>query len=148
MLNKSLKSKRKGYAITLEVIMTLALIAMMLEVTTWLMSTMNAQRYMNTVVTSTTAQIAKWGGTDSKAYEANGMTYNIIENSQRELDNIVPESFDATISGGPSVISENNSKVYSKVSWNYPTVFGISIGSRQDVRIEMESIMRPGELLN
>lgn len=142
---KQLKQKRKGYAITLEVIFTVMIISAMFNSTAYILTTLNTQRYMNTILTSTTIQVAKWGGTSSKAYEANGMKYDPIQNAQKELDRTA-SMFKPKISGEPKKVTTGNTKVSVSLRWRYPGLFFIDPIDKT-LTLKMESIMRPGDLL-
>lgn len=145
-LNQNLRNKRKGYAITLEVLITVLAIVTIINATTYIIATFNTQRYMDTVLTSTITQIAKWGGTNSNAYKANNMDYDVIKNAQDELDRKVAPMFNAKIKGGPEKINRNNTKVYVQMTWRYPGIFNYG-NIPSNIKIEMDSIMRPGDLL-
>lgn len=140
-----MRRKRKGYAITIEVIFTLSLIAMMTNVTIYILTSYNTVRYMDTVMTSTTVQIAKWGGTQSNAYLANDMDYDVISNARHEL-NKTASFMSPSINGGPNKVTKGNSKVWVEMTWTQPSILMLPAIQKKN-RLEMESIMRPGNLL-
>lgn len=96
-------------------------------------------------MTSTVVQVAKWGGTSSNAYLANDMNYDVITNAQLELDKTAP-FMSPTIYGGPAKITRENSRVWVEMRWSQPSILFLPVIERSK-RIEMDSIMRPGDLL-
>lgn len=139
-----LMMRRRGFAMTIEVIFTLMTIALMVNASIYMMSMFNSHRYMHTVATATATQIAKWGGTESNAYKANNMNYNVIENAQNEL-NRTASILNPTITGSPKVI-KGNDKVEVKLTWRYPQIY-IWGGMDGSLTINVDPIMKPGDLL-
>lgn len=145
-MKKFFNRERKGYAITFEVLITIVLMTMFLNATTWVLTTINTQRFINTTLISTAVSIAKWGGTNSKAYAVNGVSEDLIKTSQTYLNKYAP-SFNVKIKGEPKVITPSNNEVSCSVEWTYPKIFGIQISNRQSKTIKLEGIMQPGSLL-
>lgn len=144
-MKRSLNRKIKGYAITLEVIFTIAMFATFFNATIYLLNALNVQRYMDTVLTSTVIQAAKWGGTNSNAYLANGMNYSILDNARQQLSDL-PRGFSASISATPEKISKEQRNVEVTVKWKLPSFFGFP-SKNITATSEMEAIMKPGGLL-
>lgn len=141
-----MKRKRKGYMITLEVAVTILTLSLFIQATTYILLTLNTQRYVDTVLTTTAIQTSKWGGTNSNAYFANGMDYDVVANAQRELDRNLDPKFKAKITASPSKVTTSNNKVVCTISWTYPGIFFMPEIDKT-VTIKLDSIMKPGNLL-
>ena len=147
---KIFNRKVKGYAITFEVIFTIVLLIMMIDLILYCLVTLDTQRYMSTVITSTIIESAKWGGTNNAATQVNRIG-DIIETSQKQLE-LVAAKFKPAIAGGPDYITNPTQKVWCELEWTYPefNIFFIKakpIDKRGSLYIEMDPIMRPGGLL-
>jgi len=152
-LAKIFNRKVKGYAITFEVIFTIVLLIMMINFILYCLVTLDTQRYMSTVITSTIIESAKWGGTNNTATRINGIG-DIIETSQKQLE-LVAAKFHPVITGGPEYITNSTQKVWCELEWTYPGLnifFNIKAKpidkkGNNSLYIEMDPIMRPGGLL-
>ena len=144
-IKKLLKRKIGGYAITFEVIMTLWTMSIIMTGTAYILSTLNTQRYMDTILTSTVIEISKWGGTNSNAYKANNFQYNLIANAQDEL-NRTAGNLSPIITGGPDVVTVGQPDATCTLSWTYPSLFFMP-SIHKTLTISIESIMKPGKLL-
>jgi hypothetical protein len=147
-----LKKKKKGYAVTFEVIMSLWMMSIIISCTGYLLSLFDASRYMSTILTSTIISIAEYGGTNTNAYIANDVSENIIQNSQDQLDKLSP-IITANISGSPDKISKQNQNVYCTLNWTYNNDNRFNIGTiifpskTKTITISMNGIMHYGKLL-
>ena len=146
LFKKVFRKKVKGFAFTLEVIMSLALLAFILNVSTYSMYALNAQRYMDTILTSTAIQAAKWGGTNNSVTQINGVP-DIIQEANRNLESYAPD-FNAKMSGTPKAVSANNNKVTITLDFDYPemVVPFFNLGHVQ-TSITMDSIVKGGNLV-
>lgn len=172
MMNRTrqfLNKKRKGYAIAFEVMITLVLITLYIQVTLYSLVMLNAERYMNSVLTSTAIQTAKWGGTHTNAYLVNqvgGVSGNMGTTIQDNANALLAREgydrmFGASILAGPKCIDENNDQITVTLRYKMPrfTVFSMRFvqgdqgysqmgGDTMTYSIKMHSIMRPGKLLS
>ena len=161
MWSKFKETEHEGFATTLEVIVTLAIMTTFLCLTLYILEVMNVQRYMNTVLTSTAAQAARWGGVNSNAYRNNVSSTPLITSAQNQL-NSVASDYGAIITGGPNKITNNNQKITLRISYQLPNAFhSISKvtspdGSQYDMwektknmsmQVSVNSIMEAGKLL-
>lgn len=163
--NAFLNRKRKGYAIAFEVMITIVLVVVYVQLTLYSLVTMNAQRYMTSVLTSTTIQTAKWGGTRTNAYlvnEVGGYSGNSIEYNANQL--LIREGYDrmfgASITANPKCISTNNDYITVSLNFKFPRFTILSMqfvngdkktadmgGQTVTYTLKMHSIMKPGKLL-
>lgn len=95
-----LNEKHSGFAITIEVIVTLAMCCIFLTCTLYILKVMNVQRYMNTVMTSTATQASRWGGVNTKTYRNNVSSTSLINQAQSQLD-LIASNFNPKITGSP-----------------------------------------------
>ena len=147
-MKKRLNKKVKGYAITFEVLITIASLALFINTTMYMMAAMNAQKYMNTVATATLIQGAKFGGFDNNVYKAYQLNRKPIDSAQMKLD--INASFldpRPTISGRTSEGESGNQVVSVNLKWGYPSFFGVFGGKEYEIELKMDSIMSPGDLV-
>ena len=148
-MKKFIKRKVRGYVITFEVMCTLALMVMIMNFTLYCLTAFDTQRYMSTVLSTTTIEISKWGGTNNNATVMNQVG-DIIGTAQNELNSLAPK-FNPVITGGPNKVTNIGEKIWCELEWTYPGYEiwpGMSIGIiNKKVRIEMEPLMKPGGLL-
>ena len=159
-IKNTLNEEHAGFAITFEVLITLTMIFTFLFLTLFVLMVMNGQRFMNTVLTSTAAQAARWGGVNTKAYALNVGGKTILAEAQAKLNEIVPE-FNAIITGSPNRISSDGDFIIIKISYQLPNAWR-SIGVVQTPRrsydmfsdlrnmhmeIRVRSVMKAGRLL-
>ena len=152
-----IKRKVKGYVLTFEVIMTLAMMFTLMTVTVYFLSALDAQRYMSTVLTSTSIQMSKCGGYDNSYTKLNKIG-NIIDNANKELEKINQYYFagiDRPITGEPAAITESNRQIKVELKWYYPPLkimgFGFNInrgGGVKTMEIILDSLVEPGDLIN
>lgn len=151
MFKKGLGKKVKGFVITFEVMMAIVAFAFFLKTTVYSISSYNIQRFMHTTATTTLTRVAKLGGTDSNPANLEYGTSRpdgdpvIIRSAQNELNRLMWHT-NPRITGGPERVSKEERKVWIELNWEYPTFFGLKIGEGS-VKLEMDSIMRPGELV-
>lgn len=159
-LKSQLKQEHGGFAVTLEVLATLVMLFVFLIMILYFLRVMDVQRYMNTVMTSTAAQAARWGGVDSKAYEDNISSTPLLTTAQSQL-NLVASDFGAVITGSPDKISYDAQKINIRVSYHLPSVFSTmskvnGLDSSYDaynatrnmsMQVNVNSIMESGRLL-
>jgi hypothetical protein len=154
-----------GYALTLEVIATLAMASMMITLCLFTVRVMNVQRYMNTVMTSTAADAARWGGNFTKAYRMNVSDVSLQDTALQQLKYVAPDFFvqeDDGISVTPDVIQSDDASIVVTVNYSLPGVFdtmsrvnsvsGKSVNlytklQRMQMRVKVYSIMNGGKLL-
>lgn len=156
-----MKENHNGFAITLEVLATLAMMCVFINFTLYMIRVMNVQRYMNTVMTSTAAQAARWGGANSKAYKDNVSTVPLMQTAQSQLK-YVAEDFNPVISGSPEKIENNGDKITITIKYGLPDVFSTMSninsvsGKNYDMfektkemkmQIVVNSVMEAGKLL-
>lgn len=156
-MKKVIIRKVKGYVLTFEVIFTLAMMFTLMTITLYFLSALDAQRYMNTILTSTAIQMSKSGGRSNSYTRLNGIE-DIISSSQNELDRSMDGSFNAKIDGTPAAVTSTGEKVYVKLTWEYPPLnivgYGFNIGDEiagnkiEMYEIYMDSLVEPGGLLN
>lgn len=160
-IKKELAAEHGGFAITFEVLCTFSMMFMMLFFILFVMMVMNGQRYMNTVLTTTAAEAARWGGVNSRAYIVNISNESLLTSAQNQLNAVVPE-FNARIGGVPNYITYDGQKITLWIQYSLPP-FWASIGTvsgtngnynmYNDVRnlsmtIQVNSIMVKGDLLH
>jgi len=121
-MQDTLQSEHAGFAITLEVLCTLVMMFTMLFLVLFLIMVMNAQRFMNTVLTTTAAEASRWGGVPSRAYELNVGGTPLLTSSQQKLNATVPE-YHAVITGYPNSITYNGQPVTVTVTYHIPTLW-------------------------
>jgi hypothetical protein len=156
-----------GYALTLEVIATLAMASMMITLCLFIVRVMNVQRYMNTVMTSTAADAARWGGNFTKAYRMNVSSVPLHKVAKDQLDYVAPDFFtqeDDGISVTPDFISYDDEPIVVTIQYSLPpgvfdttmsrvnSVSGKSVNlytklQRMQMRVKVYSIMNGGKLL-
>lgn len=164
---KSLKQKHGGFAMTVEVIATMALISVFVSLTLFILQAMNAQRYMNTVVASTATQAARYGGVNTTAYKASTEdTKSLLQDAKTQVDSILPNSvWHFTITGSPDKITNTNSWIEIKATYTLPNPFGsISkvtdtdnsqidlmdssfLGGTRSITMKVRSLVKAGDLL-
>ena len=155
-----LEQKHAGFAITFEVLCTLAMLFTMLFMTIFVLMVMNGQRFMNTVLTTTAAEASRWGGTETRAYAVNVGGPSLLVSARSQLSSVVPE-FDPRIDGGPPYIVNDGDKIWVEIRYSLPSPWA-SIGKvtgrdrtvdlysqlrNMSMRIEVHSIMGSGGLL-
>lgn len=160
-LKTELNKEHYGFAICLEVIVTLAMIFIFLNMNLYVLRVMNVQRYMNTVMTSTAAQAARWGGADSEAYAKNISSTPLLKTAQNQL-NMVAMDFSPKISATPDKIKNSGDEITVTIKYHLPPVFstmskvysssGDSFNMYNKTRnmkmqIKVRSIMEAGKLL-
>ena len=159
-INNILNEEHGGFAITLEVIATLAMMCVFLTMTLYFLRVMNVQRYMNTVMTSTAAQASRWGGVNTKAYSENISSTPLLITARQQL-NYAATDFNPIITGTPDKITSNGQKITITVKYSLPPVFstmsnvnGVSssynmYNQTRNMRmsISVNSIMESGKLL-
>lgn len=155
-----LNEKHSGFAITIEVIVTLAMCCIFLTCTLYILKVMNVQRYMNTVMTSTATQASRWGGVNTKTYRNNVSSTSLINQAQSQLD-LIASNFNPKITGSPNTIASSNQKITIKIEYSLPNAFEAlstvnnTSGSYDmytktrdmNMQISVYSIMEPGKLL-
>ena len=156
----SLKTERKGFAISFEIMMTMLLVTVMTTMTLYVVELYQTQRYFSDVTSATCTMAARYGGNDSKAYRIqvpNGGT--IQQNAQNQLDFLNTNGassnsgglFDAEIyvanhpddQGNVRVELEYNLKDYGWVG--YAKQLGL-FGERIKQTFEIPSLVQNGKL--
>lgn len=159
--NTIVNEEHAGFAVTLEVLATLCMLFVFLNATLYILRVMDVQRYMNTVMTSTAAQAARWGGADSKAYKDNVSNVPLITTAQQQL-NYVAADFSPVISGNPAKITYDSQPITITIRYSLPSVFstmskvnGVN-GNSYDMyaktrdmkmQVSVSSVMEAGKLL-
>ena len=148
-MKRIIKRKVKGFVLTFELIMTLAMMSVFMTITLFYLSAFDAQRYMNTVLTSTIIQMSNCGGYSNRYTRLNGIN-NVLDAANNELSRL--QGYNARISGSPDSISVSNQKVQAKLEWRYPKIillnFIISLEDvERELELEMDSLVQPGSLL-
>lgn len=157
---ESLNKEHEGFAITFEVIATLAMFTVFTVFTLYMLRVMNVQRYMNTVMTATAAEASRWGGTNTRAYSVNVSSTPLMVTAQNEL-NYVASDFNPKIKGTPQKITHDGDLITITVEYSLPPVFGSmskvnsSPGTydmygtvrNMKMKVSVHSIMSPGKLL-
>lgn len=147
--------EREGFAITLEVLVTLVVITMFLTMNLYILRVMNVQRYMNTILTSTAAEASRWGGTNSNAYRKNVSSTPLLEIANAQLNAVAP-GYNCHISGSPETITSNGEKITITITYQLPSVFqtmsmvggtNMYLTGTRTMSIAVNSIMSPGSLL-
>lgn len=151
-----MKESQSGFAITIEVMVSLLTVTLIMLNTTYLLTAMNTQRYMNTVLTSTAAEASRWGGVDTKAYRANVSDTSIISRAQSNMSDI-PVGYCPRISGTPKTISDNSEIITITIDYNLPGIFEMSgnktsyesgcPGAKMQMKVNINSVMEAGKLL-
>lgn len=159
--NDIINEEHAGFAVTLEVLATLSMLVAFLNATLYILRVMDVQRYMNTVLTSTAAQAARWGGTDSKAYKDNVSETSLLDNARQQLKHVVSD-FGPFIDGNPPKITYNGQPITITIEYNLPSVFstmskvnGIDGNSydmyektkKMKMQVTVNSVMEAGKLL-
>ena len=159
-IKSTLEQKHSGFAISLEVIATLIMMCVFLNMTLYVLRVMNVQRYMNTVLTATATQASRWGGVDTKAYYSNVSNTPLLASAQEQLTAIAPD-FNTAIAGSPDKITENGQGITITILYSLPSVFSTlskvngngdsydMYDSTRDMHISVtvDSIMEAGKLL-
>jgi hypothetical protein len=165
-MRKVLQEEHAGFAVTFEVLCTLVMMFAFFFLILFAMMVMNGQRFMNTVMTSTAAEAARWGGMDTNAYRVNVGGAKLVDNAQSQLNLIVPE-FNATITGSPAKIANDGDLVTVRIVYHLPPFWrGIGIvnnptngtnfnmydslergGIGLSMQVSVTSIMKAGRLL-
>lgn len=160
-IDNILVNEHAGFAVTLEVLVTLVMMFTFLIMTLYFLRVMDVQRYMNTVMTSTAAQASRWGGVNSNAYRVNVSTTPLITTAQQQLQ-YVASDFNPVITGSPNKITYNGQKITIKIKYSLPSVFSTaskvyspSSGSydmytktrNMSMSVSVNSIMEAGKLL-
>jgi hypothetical protein len=163
-LKSLLQEEHGGFAITFEVLCTITMMFMFFFLILFVMMVMNGQRYMNTVLTSSAAEAARWGGVDTRPYSVNVGGTKLIDNAQNQLNQVVPE-FNAVISGTPAKISTDGELITLRVVYHLPPFWaGIGVvngpdssfdfyqslersGTGLSMEVSVRSIMKAGRLL-
>lgn len=146
-----------GFAISLEVLVTLVSITTFITFTLFFLQVMNVQRYMNTVLTSTAIQAAKYGGTDTNAYRINVSNSKPLMTSAQEALNLYASPYNPRISGSPTKITNANQNITIVLTYSLPSPFS-QFGPGGDATIyntiknmrmvvTVESVMDPGGAL-
>ena len=165
-LKEILNEEHNGFAITFEVLCTLFMIFTMFFLILFVLMVMNGQRFMNTVLTTTAAEAARWGGMNSRAYTVNVGGNNLRTEAQNQLNSVVPE-FGAIINGSPNYITTDGQQITVYIQYQLPSpwhVIGRVNGAGQGysggydmysalssrplgMTIRVNSIMKSGRLL-
>lgn len=159
-MNKMLMSKHQGFAMTLEVMATLFMITVMINLTLYNMRVMNVQRYFNTILTSTAAQASRWGGTNTKAYKANVSNVDLLTTARQQLIEVAPD-YNPSIYGTPEKIRKDSDKITITINYRLPSVFStyskvhslngkpveMYSSSTKSMSISINSVMGSGDLL-
>lgn len=128
-----LNQEHGGFAITFEVICTLTMMTTMIFLVIFLMMTMNAQRFMHTVLTTTAAEASRWGGYNTYAYHlnVNGRTdysgENLVQTANKMLISVVPQ-FNPVLTCDTPKISHNGQKITVEIRYSIWDAFK-SIGT-------------------
>lgn len=136
------------------------MLCVFLNFTLYMLRVMDVQRYMNTVMTSTAAQAARWGGSDSKAYKDNVSNTSLLVNAQNQL-NYVASDFSPIIYGGPAKITYNGQPITISIKYSLPSVFSTmskvngvnksydlySTTRNMSMSVSVNSVMEAGKLL-
>lgn len=156
-----LQEEHDGFAVTLEVLATLCMLVVFLNMTLYVLRVMDVQRYMNTVMTSTAAQAARWGGTDTKAYKTNVSSTPLMTTAQQQL-NYAAADFNPVITGTPAKITYDSQPITISVRYGLPSVFATmskvngvdgrnydmySVTRNMSMQVSVSSIMEAGKLL-
>ena len=156
-----LNEEQGGFAITLEVIATLAMMCTFLTTTLYLLRVMNVQRYMNTVMTTTAAEASRWGGGNTRAYRENISSTPLKTTAQQQLY-YAARDFNPIITISPDVVRLNSEKITVRIKYSLPPVFSTMsnvsniTGSydmynktrNMNMHVSVNSIMESGKLLN
>lgn len=167
-----LQEEHGGFAITFEVICTMAMLTTMIFLTLFLLMTMNAQRYMHTVLTTTASEASRWGGNNTRAYQLNvDSSKTIQQNAQENLQRVVSQ-FNPVIRVTPEKISVDGEEITVELRYSIweafksfgtvqsPTLSGWgsydlgsasgvggTLGGEMRMSINVSSIMKVGTLL-
>lgn len=158
--SKCMNEEHGGFAVTLEVLCTLVMLCVFLNSTLYILRVMDVQRYMNTVMTSTAAQAARWGGANSKAYKDNVSSQSLMSTAQDQL-NYVASDFNPVITGNPAKITYNSQPITITIRYGLPSLFSTmskvnGVGSSYDMynktrnmsmKVSVNSVMEAGKLL-
>lgn len=160
---KFFKKKKKGYAVTLEVLCSVLAIFIIAHATLNILNMMNAQRYMTTVLTSTASMVARWGGTSTNSYYEN--VYNgaagprIDDLANRELERVLNPKYKYIRNGAaipyivatPYAVTPGNTIISVTLTWKYPTMFigpwDAEDNGYEQITLEVESLTGGGNLI-
>lgn len=165
-MKKLLKEEHNGFAISLEVMLTLCIIFTFLSMFLYIDRIMNLQRYMNTCMTSAAIQASRYGGNNTKAFHENVIAgQTISEYYNNKLDQIAKDygysyngaqaSFNLTIT--PDRIRYDSQEINVVLNYyipssfsSYSKVFNADMydGNTKQITVRVCSIMKAGELLN
>ena len=122
---KELNKEHSGFAITLEVLATLFMFTVFMSIILYTIRTMNVQRYMNTILTSTASSVSRWGGYNTQAYKNNvNSTENLLQTAQKQLEVVAPlADWGSIITCDTPSITGNNQYITVKISYHLPPVF-------------------------
>lgn len=155
-----LNQKHKGFAMTLEVLATLFMLTVLVNLTLYNIRVMNVQRYFNTILTSTAAQASRWGGVNTRAYKVNVLAIDLLSDAKSELVKVAPD-YSPNITGTPDKIKSNSEKITITIYYRLPSVFSTNSkvsslsgsqvdmynGNTKTMSISVHSIMESGNLL-
>lgn len=154
-----MKEKHKGFAATLEVMVTMAMLMMFMLVTVYTVRITNAQRYMNTVITSTAASAARWGGVNSNAFKKNvGSGMDGITLAKQQLGSLVNE-YNIKFTKSADTITTDDGAITVGITYELPYIgelrnvengldktSGIS-RTKMSMSVTVYSVMEKGKLL-
>lgn len=158
----SLKQNHKGFAISIEILLTMVMFTQITAFTFYSIRVMNGQRFLSTILYNSAVQASKWGGNDTKAWHsATGYAQTISTFYSNKISSSYKQ-FNPTLTITPDKITDNNVEITTTLSYSWPSFFksGAIVNSgnvkvdnstwmnkRVTQTVKINSIMNPGKLL-
>lgn len=161
-----LTRKVGGFAITMEMLFTIAIFAILVNATLFCLYVLNLQNAVYSIGANATMEVARWGGTNTNSYRINSYTRgygNIVDRTNAELASITSEKQVGltsqvnarVVDAGPQKISRVGQDTYMTIQFNYPIPFtlgGSFMGKgantyTRTISFRIPSITNPGKLL-
>ena len=164
-MNKTLKDEHCGFAISLEVMLTLCVLFSFFSFFLYTSRIMNLQKYMNTCMTSAAIQASRYGGNSTKAFRVNvtgGTTISDYYNTKlnqisKEFGSFTGAQANFNLSVSPERINYDGQQITVRLTYqipgsfsSYSKVFNTDMydNGHKYYEIKVNPIMRAGELLN
>lgn len=158
----SFKQNHKGFAISIEILLTMVMFTQITAFTFYSIRVMNGQRFLSTILYNSAVQASKWGGNDTKAWHnATGHAETISTFYSNKISSSY-QQFNPVLNITPDRITDNNVEITTTLSYSWPSFFksGAIVNSgkvkvdnstwmnnRVNQTVKINSIMNPGKLL-
>lgn len=121
---KILKTERKGFVISFEVMLTSILVCVFVSVLVYFAAVLQTKKYFANVASATCTMAARYGGNSSQAYAAQVNSGTISDNANKQIAYILSHTSRFSVLGAPdgkfiSVSEEPDEAGYVHVSLQY-----------------------------